>query len=309
MACNSSLLWCGTQVQNIPGYAKSMLVADDGYELFEADNKQSEGRTTAYLAREPALIAALENPDKDFYKQLGTLLFNIDYENVTKEFRNKVLKRIVHGTNYMMAVDTFMANIIKEVEEGLLILYKAAAELGYTITDSPRKGRDKEMTLRNFAKMLLESYHIPFPGLRRFYGEVKDEVATTGFLVSPLGHHRYAFGNPSKNHNDLRSYVAHKPQNLSVSILDIGFNRIYNELVLPGNGNIRVKAQVHDSVFGQIRIGMREYYAPRILHCMDNPIVVHGRTLSIPVDIKFGHNWQEYDAKKNPQGCQDWKGS
>lgn len=308
MACTSSSLWCGTQVQNIPGYAKSMLVADEGYELFEADNKQSEGRTTAYCSQETNLIAALEDAERDFYKTLGELFFEIPYEKVTKEFRNKVIKRIVHGSNYMMGEGTFINNIIKEVEEGLEILYKAAAVLGITITPTPRKGKDKEMNLKQFAKMLLDSYHKPFKRIREWYKEIKNEVSTTSRLVSPLGHVRHFFGDIDTNHNVLRSAVAHQPQNLSVAILNTGFLRVYNELVLPGNGDIRIKAQIHDSIFGQVRLGTRDYYAPRILKCMDNPVVVHGRLLRIPVDIKFGHNWAEGDAKKNPQGTYEWEG-
>ncbi len=308
MACSASSLWCGTQVQNIPLYAKPMLVADPGFELFEADNKQSEGRTTAYCSQETSLIAALENAERDFYKTLGELFFNITYENVTKEFRNKVIKRIVHGSNYMMGVDTFIGNIIKEVEEGLLILFKAAKELKIDIVETARKNRPKEMTLKQFVKFLLDSYHGPFPRIRVWYGELKDEISRTGFLVSPLGHHRRFFGDIKSNHNMLRGAVAHQPQNLSVTILDRGFNRVYHELVIPGRGDIRIKAQIHDSIFGQIRIGMRDYYAPRIIACMDNPVTVHGRTLRIPVDIKFGNNWAEYDAVTNPGGTVEWKG-
>lgn len=307
-ACRASSLWCGTQVQNIPGYAKFMLTADPGYELFEADNKQSEGRTTAYCAQELNLIKALEDAERDFYKTLGELFFEIPYEKVTKEFRNKVIKRIVHGSNYMMGSGTFINNIIKEVEEGLEILYKAALVLGIVITPSPRKGKEKEMNLKQFAQLLLDSYHKPFERIRKWYKEIYHEIQNTGFLTSPLGHKRKFFGDIATNHNMLRSGVAHQPQNLSVEILDRGFNRVYHELVIPGNGNIRLKAQIHDSIFGQIRIGMREHYAPRILACMDNPVVVHGRTLKIPVDIKFGLNWAEGDEKKNPNGTYDWKG-
>lgn len=308
MACTSSSLWCGTQVQNIPLYAKEMLVADPGFELFEADNKQSEGRTTAYCSQEENLIAALEDAERDFYKTLGELFFEIPYEKVTKEFRNKVIKRIVHGSNYMMGENTFINNIIKEVEEGLEILYKAASVLGIHITPTPRKGKDKEMNLKQFAKMLLDSYHKPFKRIREWYKEIKHEVSTTSRLVSPLEHVRHFFGDIDTNHNVLRSAVAHQPQNLSVHILNTGFMRVYNELVIPGGGNIRLKAQIHDSIFGQIRIGTRDYYAPRILKCMDNPVVVHGRLLKIPVDIKFGNNWAEGDPVKNPNGTYDWKG-
>lgn len=306
MACSASSLWCGTQVQNVPGYAKPMLVADPGFELFEADNKQSEGRTTAYCSQELSLIAALEDSSRDFYKILGELFFKIPYDQVTKEFRNKVIKRIVHGSNYMMGVDTFIGNVIKEVDEGLMILYKASVILNMKIVETPRKNRKEEVTLKQFVKFILDSYHGPFPRIREWYKEIKNEISTTGFLVSPLGHHRRFFGNIDSNHNMLRGAVAHQPQNLSVQILDKGFNRVYHELVIPGNGDIRLKAQIHDSVFGQIRLGTREYYGPRILQCMDNPVTVHGRILRIPVDIKFGHNWAEKD-KNNPGGTEDWK--
>lgn len=300
MACSASSLWCGTQVQNIPGYAKGMLIADPGFELFEADNKQSEGRTTAYCAQDEALIAALEEASKDFYRTLGTLFFDIPYEEVTDFFRNKVLKRIVHGTNYMMGAGTFIENI------GIMILYETAEKIGMKIVPTPRRGRDNEYTLKGFAKMLLDSYHGPFARIRPWYEEIKQEIATTGMLVSPLGHVRKFFGDIKRNHNMLRSGVAHQPQNLSGEVLNKGYMRVYKDLVIPGKGDIRMKAQIHDSIFGQWRIGMADYYAPRILECMDNPVVVHGRTMRIPVDLKYGHRWIEAD-KDYPDGTKKWK--
>lgn len=301
MACSSSSMWCGTQVQNIPGYAKSMLVADDGYELFEADNKQSEGRTTAYCAKEYTLVAALEQADKDFYKTLGTLFFNIPYEEVSDFFRNKVLKRIVHGTNYVMGAGTFIENI------GVRILFTTATTLGIEIVPIKKANNPKQMTIKEFAASLLECYHKPFPRIREWYKEIRQEVSNTGYLVSPLGHTRRFFGDITKQHSIFRSAVAHQPQNLSVAILNKGFKRVYNELVIPGNGDIRIKAQIHDSIFGQWRIGLRDYYAPKILECMDNPVIVHGRILRIPVDIKYGHNWAEAD-ELNPHGTHKYKG-
>ena len=300
MACQASSLWCGTQVQNVPGYAKVMLVADPGYEIFEADNKQSEGRTTAYCSQEENLIAALEDASRDFYKTLGTLFFNMDYEEVTDFFRNKVLKKIVHGTNYMMGAGTFIENI------GVRILFETALQLGIHIVAAPRANHPEEITLKKFAASLLDHYHKPFPRVKLWYKELYNEIRTTGMLVSPLGHTRRFFGDISKNHNMLRGAVAHQPQNLSVTVLDKGLQRVYKELILPGNGDIRIKAQVHDSILGQWKIEKRDYYAPRILECMNNPVTVHGRTMIIPVDIKYGHNWAEKEDS-NPNGTVKWK--
>lgn len=292
MACKASSFWVGTQVQNVPGYAKSMLAADEGYELCEIDNSQSEARCTAYLSQEEALIAALEDAVKDFYKTLATLFFDIPYEEVTDFFRNKVLKKIVHGTNYMMGAGTFIENI------GAKILFEAAHKLGISIVDIPRKNKAYELTLRQFAAMLLDRYHVPFPRVRAWYGEIRNEVATTRMLRSPLGHTRYFFGDILKNHQTFRSAVAHAPQNLSVSVLNRGFWRIYKELVIPSQGKFRLKAQVHDSVLATWPKAEREIWLPRMRECLTNPVVVHGRTLRIPIDSKVGPNWSDMEKVK-----------
>jgi DNA polymerase I-like protein with 3'-5' exonuclease and polymerase domains len=301
MACKASSLWCGTQVQNVPGYAKTMLIADEGFEIFEADNKQSEGRTTAYCSQEEALIAALEDAEKDFYKTLGTLFFEMPYEEVTDFFRNKVLKRIVHGTNYMMGAKTFIENI------GVRILLETAGKLGLEIVDTVRANRPEQRTLRGFAKDLLDAYHKPFPRVRLWYQEIRSEIASTGMLVSPLGQTRRFFGNIERDHNMLRSAVAHQPQQISVEILNKGFRRAYREICLPSNGDFRLKAQVHDSILGQWRIERRDEFAAKLAACMYNPVKIHGRTLVIPIDIKTGQNWAEQEAD-NLSGTVKYKG-
>ena len=285
MACKASSFWVGTQAQNIPSYAKEMIVADDGWEICEVDNSQSEARCTAYLAQETALIAALEHPEKDFYKSLATLFFDIPYEEVTDFFRNKVLKRIVHGTNYMMGAKTFIENI------GAKILFEAAQKLGLRIVDLPKKNRTEELTLRGFATFLLERYHVPFIRVREWYKEVRSEVQTTRMLRSPLGHTRVFFGDITTNHNVFRGAVAHAPQNLSVSILNRGFWRVYKELVIPSQGRFRLKAQIHDSIKATWPVEERDVWLPQMLECMTNPVEVHGRTLHIPIDAKVGITW------------------
>lgn len=300
MACTASSFWCGTQVQNVPSYAKAMLIADEGFEIFEADNKQSEGRTTAYCAQDELLIAALEDAQKDFYKTLGTLFFDIPYEEVSDFFRNKVLKKIVHGTNYMMGAKTFIENI------GVRILLETAAKLGITIVEIARANNKQQRTLRGFASDLLDAYHGPFKRIRPWYDEIKEEISSTGFLVSPLGQTRKFFGNIERDHNILRSAVAHQPQQLSVEILNKGFLRAYHEICLPSNGDFRLKAQIHDSILGQWRIERRDEFAAKLADCMYNPVMIHGRQLVIPIDMKYGQRWIEQD-EDNPNGTVKYK--
>lgn len=281
MASRKSSFWCGTQIQNIPPYVKGMLIADPGYILCEPDNSQSEARCTAHLAQEVKLIAALETPGKDFYKSLGTLFFGMKYETVTTEFRNLVLKKINHGTNYMMGPDTFIENA------GVDNLMFAASVLGVVITQKP--SAPGELTLQGFAKELLEKYHVPFQRIREWYQEVKTEIATTSMLRSPLGHTRYFFGDITKKYQIFSSAVAHGPQNLSVSILNIGWWKQW-ELQKREPVAFRMKAQIHDSAPFQYLEGREDIRAEAIA-CFENPVKIHGRILRIPVDYKYGYDW------------------
>src|SRR5690606_10774052 len=93
------------------------------------------------------------------------------------------------------------------------------------------------------------------------------------------------------------------PQNLSVSIVNKGFWRVYKTLVVEPKaplklGDYRLKAQIHDSILDQFREEHKEVVIQRKVECMHNPVVVHGRTLTIPVDIKTGKRWIEQSRDK-----------
>jgi DNA polymerase I-like protein with 3'-5' exonuclease and polymerase domains len=274
MSAKKSDLWCGTQIQNIPYYAKEFLIPDEGFMLCEPDNSQSEARCTAYLSECMKLITALETPGIDFYRSLGTLFFQMLYEIVTTEFRNRVLKKIVHGTNYMMGAETFVQNA------GVDNILFAARTLGIDVTHA---------NIKAFAAQLLNRYHEAFPEVREWYAKVKNEIATTHMLKSPMGHVRYFFGDIHKKYQIFSSAVAHGPQNLSVSILNIGWWKQW-QLQKEEPVDFRMKAQIHDSAPFQYRIG-REDIRKKAIDCFNNPVVIHGRTLKIPVDYKEGLNW------------------
>jgi DNA polymerase I-like protein with 3'-5' exonuclease and polymerase domains len=293
-SCNSSSFWVGTQVQNVPPYAKDMLEADEGFELAEIDNSQSEARCTAYLSQEEHLIEALETPGRDFYRSLGELFFSIPYDQVTDELRNAIIKRIVHASNYMMGAATMIENA------GTQNLVNAAPALGYNVilaeTPLTRLNREGDITLMKFAMMLLDSYHAPFPRIREWYQEVKNTISSTNKLVSPLGWTRYFFGDINRNHALLRSAVAHGPQNLSVHILNIGLWKVW-QLVKKHHGLLRLKAQIHDSVFFQYQKG-RDDIRNEVKASLNNPAVIHGRTLRIPTDCKVGISWSKMEKVK-----------
>lgn len=283
----------GVQIQNVPrptaSPVKKHFIADDGYILLEPDNSKSEARCVAVLSNCKAMLSALSDPERDFYKQLGVLLFGMKYEDVTTEMREKVNKRINHASNYMMQEKTFVdtATIPKILEAASLLNIIINPEI-------PVIPGKQYQTPEQFARYLLDIYHKPFPELKKWWESIKLEIIRHQKLVSPLGHVRFFFGDISKSTAVLRSAVAHVPQNLSVEILNRGWWKIYKELVLPSKGEYRLKAQVHDSSPAQCLASKKEYYEKKTIELLTHPpLEINGNTLQIPVECKSGLNWAE----------------
>ena len=290
MASSASMMWCGTQIQNFPEYAKYQLMADEGFEFVENDNGKSEAHCVSCLAKELTMREALLK-EEDFYKQLGTLMFGIPVAEVTKDFRNKIIKKTNHGVSYVMGASTMIENI------GAKNLLEAAPRLGIRITMNkvPAAG---EMTLKQFAASLIEAWHKPFPRVREHYKEVINEIATTHMLTSVLGFTRYFFGDIQRNNNIQRSAIAHEPQNLSVGILNIGFWNVYELMKKPENlGKLRLKGQIHDSIPYQRVIGEEgKRIDGEVYQAMQNTVRVGKIDMLIPVDKGVpGTHWYSKD--------------
>lgn len=284
MASRGSAGWVGTQIQNQPGYAKYMYEPDPGYIGGEMDFSKAEAICTAFLSGCQPLIKALGDKTVDFYKRLGNLFFQMEVADVTDEFRNLVLKKIQHGTNYMMGADTFIDNC------SVSILNFAAGYLNITLVDSAKN--PNEMTLVQFANFLLSKYHVPFPEVSLWWNKVRQEVATTKKLVSPTGHVRYFFGDPIKQHNVFRSAVAHQPQNLSVTKLNQGMWKVY-KYMQKEPGVVRLKTQIHDSIKFQVRIDRAREIIPELKELVTARQEVNGELMQIDVDVEVYHdNWK-----------------
>lgn len=286
--------WTGMQLQNQPteeDSIKSMLVADNGFELFEIDNERSETYTTGYLSGDENLLETIRQDreeGKDFHIVNATKFFGLKYEEVTKELRDKVSKRVNHGANYNMGPAVLLATM------GEANVDKARRLLGLPLW----------YTRIEVCKYLLESFDKAYPGIKgAFYEYIKVCVESTKMLVSPLGWTRYCFGQPRKNKPDLNAYVAHAPSNLSVGIVNEGFKEVYWRIQHKNPRDFRLKVQIHDSIFGQVRLGHRHL----VLQARDlctRPVNVRDckgidRVMTIPVAVKFGLDWGHMEKYKN----------
>ncbi len=279
LAAKKSNFWVGTQIQNIPAYCKGMFKADAGYHLAEVDNSQSESRCTAYISQDENLMQTVEH-SPDFHCTNASLFFGIPFSELFDTQKHKVLrkdirtvaKRINHGANYNMGAQVLWETM------GTREVFNAARLLGLPRNYGP-------ITI---CKYLLSCFNKAYPKIKgEWYQSVIREVLTTGKLVGATGWTRRTFLRPDKSKLHLNSCVAHPPQSLSVMLVNQAFYDVWKMQFLE-NQPLRLKAQIHDSIFFQYKIG-REDIVQRVSDIMySKDCVIHGRVMKIPNDPKGG---------------------
>jgi len=300
MASNASQFWVGTQIQNMPGYSKSQCIVDAGYEFGSVDGSQAESRCTAYLSQDVQLMRTVET-SPDFHCTNASLFFGVPFKELysiepligadgkpyhvlRKDIRGTA-KRVNHGANYNMGAFVLWETM------GTREVFNAARLLKLP----------KSWGVIEICRHLLVCFCNAYPDVKgRWYGEVQQEVMDTGRLVGPTGWVRRTFLRPNgKDKPALNACVAHPPQSLSVMIVNKVFYKSWRlqmtEYRRPDGGCIlRLKAQIHDEVFFQYATG-REDIPVRLGAIFENTTVqVHGRTLRIPADPKYGAmHWGE----------------
>lgn len=293
LASRESAFWCGGNVQNTPAEVKSMYLPDAGWLFAEVDYKQSEAWCVAFVSGDTKLLAAVQNPDRDFHAGNAEMFFGISYDSIMQEEADKkknhttafttrdLSKRTNHGASYNMGANVMLDTM------GLTNVLRAKRLLKLPELWTPKQ----------VCQHLLDCYANTYAAVKgRWYDIVKFAVTSTSLLTSALGWTRYCFGKPAVNKQALNSYVAHVPQNLSVSIINKAWIEVWKQLVL--TGRIRIKMQGHDALLFQYRIGDEAVVAV-VVKLMEVPVQVLGsdgvtRTMLIPNDVKLGlTRWRE----------------
>lgn len=286
---------CGWQIQNIPRddpAFKQCVLAPDGWFIAEVDKKQSEARCVAYLSGDLALINLVES-EYDYHAWNASKFFGVDYAAIYEQATGKTLdkalrdlsKRTNHGANYNMGAAVMLDTM------GPKKVAKAKIQLKL-----PPK-----WTLKMVCQYLLDRYVATYPDVKgRWYESIIQHVEMHGILVSPFGWVRRCFGKPREFKPHLNSLVAHPPQNLSVSIINKEWYKIWRATVYGDlRGRVRIKAQIHDSL---LFIYKRVADALQVQEMMDLRVPVVGsdgvtRTLYIPTDLSLGdeptRRWSE----------------
>ena len=303
LASKASSYWCGTQIQNIPAYARSMVVFEEGWIAGAVDKSQSESYCTAYLSKDAKLKHTV-NTSADFHCQNCSLFFGIPFEelysvegfwdaksgkmqHVMRKDIRTLGKRINHGANYNMGAETLWHNMGT----------KAVLEAKVLLNLNPR------LSIKGVCTDLLSRFDKAYPVVRGdFYKEVVKEIYTTGMLSTPTGWSRRTFLNPKKSKLDLNAAVASKPQGFSVQLVNKSFFQIWLELQLgittverrkKFKGKFRLKMQVHDEIIFIAHPDVFEEALQEVHDMMIIPTMVHGDLMTIPSSKAQGLRWSE----------------
>lgn len=280
MSATESSFWCGLQYQNIPAgnSVKSWIVPDAGWLFSECDYAQSDARGVGYLSGCKSLITLVES-ELDYHTQNASTFFGVKYMEVTTILRT-LAKRVNHGANFNMGAAVMLETMGPKLVAQARLLLKLPSKL----------------TLLQVCQHLLNVYANTYPEVKHaWYDELKRTIKLTKKLVSPFGHTRYFFGDPSANKPALNAAVAHGPQNLTAGVLNAAFYPIWRESVYGSLRDlVRLKAQVHDSIL----FVYKGDNTPSIVQTMMQiPVKVKGadgvvRTMIIPADVKKnGDSW------------------
>jgi DNA polymerase-1 len=243
-----------------------MFVADEGKVLISADLSQAEARVVAYLARCEKLIQLFESGG-DIHKENAIRFFG-QYD----EEKRLAVKRIVHGSNY---------------GEGPQKIVQVAAADGIKL----------ELRMVEAGQ---EAYFSTYPEIKEIWWEdVRRELKASRTLVTPLGWKRQFYGrwDSVKFFNEA---LAFQPQSTVGVLTQMAMLEVDK---IPG---VEILLNVHDSILAQCDEDKAEEFARAIVHAMQIPIDIYGRTLVIPAEAKVGKNWGDA-SEDNPDGLKKLK--
>lgn len=284
--------WCGTNPQNVPGEVRDIMVADAGYIFAEFDYAQSDAWFVAYTCEDPNYMRNISD-DRDTHCVHAEHFFKIAYEKIllghkknedwvdhsTKGVRQNT-KRIVHGANFLMQGFTLYMTMGHEA------VVESAKAYGYE-----NAGIWSMRELIRFCDFMLSKYHELYPELATWQEENPKQVAKNGNLsTSPFGRTRLFFGNMLEDNGVQRELASFCGQGGTAGNINRSLRTIYYASGLEQEGLLLI-TQTHDSILCMIPEDRLHYFVPKVKEIMEEPVTIHRRDISIPVDVVVGYSW------------------
>ena len=253
-------------LQNIPSRAefgkniKKAFVSKEGYSFIDADYSQVELRVLAHMANDENMKKAFMN-DEDIHREVASQVFNVPFEDVTKEERSKA----------------------KAVNFGIV----------YGITGY---GLGKQIHVsRKEADEYIEKYFEKFSGVKSYMDKIVKQAQDTGYVETLFGRRRYIQELKSNNYMvrefGKRAAMNTPIQGTAADIMKIAMNNVHKELE-ENNIDGKIILQVHDELLLEVNDKQKEKAKEVLKNAMENAY-----KLSIPLKVEVTEAKCWYDVK------------
>lgn len=302
----SNQFWLGTNDQNIQVALREMFVADTDYCFVSLDYSASDDRFIAYECEDQDKIKTVEDRTKDIHCKHCAEFFQLPYEKIYAGWKaeeswvvdepigvRQITKKVTHGRNYREGPET-MFNLM-----GRDAVISAARALGFP---APERMTDQELI--GVCAVMIDRYDHPTRGMYRrirpWQNEIVVDATKKGNIATfAYGFTRHFFGNLSEDHASQRELSACYGQSATAGNINRSLRKIYYTGIDDGATCLFLK-QVHDNLMFLVHKDHIHGVVPQIKAIMEEPTVIHGRSMFVPVDTKIGLTWSKYMLSYKP---------
>lgn len=253
-------------LQNIPArdeFGKNIKKAfkpEKGYVYIDADYSQVELRVLAHISGDENMIRAFNN-DEDIHKEVASKVFDVPFEEVTKEQRSRA-KAVNFGIVY--GITSF----------GL------AKQIGAS---------------RKQAQEYIDNYLEKYSGIKAFMEESVEMAKQNGYVETLFGRRRNVPELKSSNFmmREFGKRVAMNTpiQGTAADIMKIAMNNVYKELKAK-NIDAKLILQVHDELLIEASEKDAEETKNILKNCMENAM-----KLKVPLKVELSEAKDWYEVK------------
>ena len=180
----------------------------------------------------------------------------------------------------------------KRVEEAKFN-YKGAKQLIHAMNynvQPPMMAKESGLNLST-CRYIYHMYHRKYPGIRRRMLRIDDNLRRRGMLETPLGRRRYFLGKIEENtYNIAYSWTS---QSTIAEVTNGAMCHCRNWSGVGDNVLNYTVMNTHDGLVNRIKRGTREQAIRQTLDAFNREITLRGITITIPVSISFGDNYNE----------------
>lgn len=257
---------------------RSLVGAEEGWSVLQADYSQIELRIAALMSQDPVMLAAF-NAGEDIHRLTASQVLGIPLEDVTSDQR-KMAKAVNFGFIYGMGWFKFMHYSLTK----------------YQVVVTERESKQFRTNFFNRYSRLL-----PWHDRQRRIVRYAECVRT------PTGRIRHL---PEINSDDRGVSSEAERQAINSPVQGFAAELTLMALIdldeqLPNNDEIQPFGTVHDAILFRIRDELIGEYGPRVKSIMENPAGLHQMNieinLPIVVDVTYGDSW----ASKTP--LSEWR--